>query len=345
MKALAQLLIPLLCGFSASGQISFRTTDVPRQIGQDYWQAYVDTSEKNVSQLLGVKGGPQRWDFSAPPIAGEAVQRMDIVAAGDGGHGSEFPQAAYAERVTRVADGCQTWSYFKVIAGGGRFYYGFHDACKSPQPDIVFDAPTIDLPEDLTFGQSWQREVDWTDTIDAGFIVLRVAIHFTNQSEVDAYGTVVLPGIGEVPALRVNEVNTYVTTDLDYGIPIETQVFRNYVWLVSGIGKAVHILSPPGASAPPENFATAKTVLRVFESSRTEIRCEPVKNLRIARKGQEVFLSWDKGTLASGYRIESCERLSGDAPWEVLAETTDNFRFDPVPRGEGSRFYRVSGCP
>lgn len=345
MKVLGWTFLCALLSVSLSAQITFRTTDLPRQVGVDSWRAHVDTAGKDVRSLLGAKGGPHRWDFSYPAAGGEDVHRMDVVARDDGDKGGDFPQAAYAERVTRAKDGCQNWSYHKVIPGGGRFYYGMRDDCKAPQPDVVFDAPTIDLPEDIAYGQSWQREVDWQDTIDAGFIVLTVAIHFTNETVVDAYGTVVLPEIGDVPALRLNEVNTYVTTDLTFGIPIDTQIFRNYVWLVPGIGKAVHIISEPKTTTPPEDFATAKTVLRVFESNRyPPIECQSVKNLQIRLKGREVFLSWDKDSAARRYRIDACEQVTGESSWQLLAELTDSYRFEAVLPDATSRFFRVLGC-
>ena len=344
MKALLLMLLSFPLCLTSLAQITFRSGDIPSQAGKDFWRAYADTSGRSVSQLLGHKGGPQRWDFSAPQASGEDIQRMDIVPRTDAGHGDDFSQAAYAERVTRASDGCQTWSYYQVITDTGRFYSGFYDACKSPQAGIVFDAPTLELPEDITFGRSWQREVDWQDTIDTGFGVLTVAIHFVNRSEVDAYGTVVLPGIGEVPALRVNEVNSYETTDLTFGFPIDNRVFRSFYWLVPGIGKAVHIISAPDSSAPPENLATAKSVLRVFESS-AFVKPRSVKDLRIAIKGKEVFLSWTKEAAAQAYEVHSTDAMNDAPVWSRLTTTTDTFFFAPLPVGSAAKFFCVLWVP
>ena len=83
---------------------------------------------------------------------------------------------------------------------------------------------------------------------------------------VDAYGTLVLPGIGEVPALRVNEEHTYDTQDTTLGLPLGKQYFRNYYWLVKGVGLAVNIISKADtASVPPDAFKTAATVSRVLK--------------------------------------------------------------------------------
>ena len=342
MKVWGQLLAGILGSVAALAQITFTPAQLPLDVGTAYTRAYLDSADKDVSQLVGAPGGPHRWDFAYPPTDQEVVQRLDSVAPGDGGHGTPFPPATYAERVTRESDRCQSWSYFQVIAGAGRFYYGFHDACKKPQADIVFETPTLELPAEVTYGQTWRREVDWPDVIDAGFIVLGVAIHFVNESHVDAFGTVVLPGLGELPALRVNEVNTYVTTDVTFGLPIDTQIFRNYYWLVPGLGKAVHIISPPATAVPPADFPKAKTVLRVFESNAVRPpERQPVRDLRISLKGQEAFLTWAAEPGATGYELEVASELSGSAGWTVVGTTTDRFWFDPVPRGARAKFYRV----
>lgn len=339
MKTAIQLLILRLLYLTAPAQITFHPTDIPQRIGVDSWRQYADTSDKNVNQLIGGKAGPQRWDFSYPQAAGEDVWQVKVVARTDGGHGGEFTQAEYAEHVTHVSDGCQTWDYFKVVPGSGRFHSGFHDHCKDPQPDIVFDAPSLELPAELTLGGTWRREINWKDKIDAGGIItLDVAVHFVSESSVDAYGTLILPGIGEVPALRVNELRTYEFTDLTLGIPLPTEMFRSYYWLVPGIGVAVQMVSGAHTSLPPENFETASTVLRVFESSQYPPGRLRAENVRIALKGAEVFLSWDKATGVAGYQIEATTQLKSGV-WAPLAQPSDNFYFDRVDTP--SKFYRV----
>jgi len=240
--------------------IVFSATDLLHEIGARQ-RAYYTTSAVNVATLLGEPGGPRRWDFSYPRQPVESIQRMDVVAPNDASHGVNYPNAAYAERLTNETTGARSWSYYRVATDQGRLYYGFYDAVANAEcPLKVFDAPTVDLPYRIQFGQSWSRTVDFADCIDAGFIVLDLAVHFISQAQVDAHGTLVLPGIGEVPALRVNEVNTYEITDLTLGLPIPTQHFRNYYWLVPGIGKAVHVISEGSATVPPPNLTTAKTV-------------------------------------------------------------------------------------
>jgi hypothetical protein len=68
-------------------------------------------------------------------------------------------------------------------------------------------------------------------------------------------------------------------------------------------------------------------------------------NLRVARKGNEVFLSWDKTSGAVEYHVRVADRIDGPAAWRLLARTADNFWFDPIDKSASGRFYRVLPGP
>lgn len=343
MKALGRMGMPFTFCCTLLAQIQFQTTDLPDRIGEDFWRAYVNVADQDIRPLLGTTGGPQTWDFSYAPTAQERVDRMEVVAPADGGQGGTFALATYAERVTREPDGCRTWSYYRPVPSIGRRYYGMQDACKTPETAIVFSRSTVDLPDVIEFGKTWSREVAWRDVIDAGPFVVEVDVNFNSQSKVDAFGMVMLPELGPVPALRVNEVNSYVVTELTFGIPLDEQVFRNYYWLVPGIGKAVHVISAPATTAPPELFPVAKTVLRVFETSRSVggPRRGPVENLRVNRGEDGPTLSWDIENGAAGYEIEWTSRLGPEVSWQVLTSTPTPFFSEDLSATVAMKFYRV----
>ena len=332
------LLILFLLRLSLSAQVVFRTSDVPGDPGRDAWKEWEDQSGKDPRPLTGTTGGPQRWDFSWPQAVGEVVRATSIVLPDDGGYGGSFPNAAYAERTTNESDGCQSWSYYKLVPGTGRAHYGFRDNCKSPQPEIVNAVPTVDLPEGISFGQSWQRQADWNDVLDIGIAVLDVTIYFTSQSQVDAYGTILLPGIGEVPALRLNELHSYRTWVPDLNLEIENHYFRNYFWLVPGIGIAAHVLSPASTSILPADFSSSAAISRVFQSNRYPQR-RPVQNLQIERVGNGMLLSWDPNPAAAGYDIEFALRLDNSS-WTPLAVSPGRTYVDTAITPP-SKFYRV----
>ena len=327
---------------SAQAQVTIAVTNLPSRVGVDYYRAYINTADVGISGLLGTPGGPRRWDFSPPQRPDEVVRRTDIVAVSDGGHGAGFGAAAYAERVTNEGNGRQDWSYYRLVTNVARRYYGFYDAVANPDcPAKTFT--TYDLPATVSYGQTWSRTVDFADCA-SGF---NLAVHFTSQATVDAWGTVVLPGIGEVPALRLNEMNTYDVTLVDFGIPLSTTTYRNYYWLVRGIGKAVHILSPgyTGTSAPAD-FATAKTFLRTFESNTARDYLTPltVSDLRLTRQGTWAVLDWRPEPNASGYRVETLGSLSS-TNWQLVTEPSVNTWSNLLSVTETQRFFRVFSKP
>lgn len=322
-----------------NAQIVFSVTNLPAQIG-DYHRAYVSTNNVNVSGLLGTSGGPRRWDFSQPQGLHEIIQRVDVVAPTDGGNGASFPQAAYAERVTSEADGTRSWSYYRIITNEGRAYYGFVDTNSNPDMPIkVFNSPTIDLPDPIQFGQTWNRKVDYQDFA----VFITFAVHFTAQASVDAYGTLVLPGIGEVPALRVNEVHEYDYIDLTLGFLNYTNYFRDYYWLVPGVGKAVEIISIPSTSGPPpENLTTAGNMSRVFEASGVQPAPYPVTALCIRLQNGQAMLDWNVETNAFGYQVQAVSNLDTNN-WRLVGEPATNAWSEPATNTE--RFFRVFAKP
>jgi hypothetical protein len=272
---------------------------------------------------------------------------MDVVPPSDGGQGSNFPEATYAERLTTEATGASSWSYYRIVANEGRRYYGAFDPVANPsKPITLFDAPTTDFPDRIGYGTNWSRTVDWMGLVDYGIFESEVAVHFTSQAEVDAYGTVVLPGLGEVPALRINEVNSYERTDVWLGWPLDTQCFRSYYWLVRGVGQAVHIISNAELAVPPANFTTAKYLLRVFAASKVTDgpALRPVAALRIRTRPGMAILDWLSETNRSGYRVESLDFL-GATNWQVLAEPVGNAWSNSLPSTPTQRFFRVFSKP
>jgi len=338
----------LVGGPDAAAQISFSSSDLPVALAA-FSKAYVTTNSVDVSRWISSKGGPQRWDLSQSASPEEEVRTLEIVATSDGGHGADFTAAAFAERTTYASSGGQSWSYYSIAPLQGRQYFGFYDPVSNPAgPEVVFDAPTTDLPAHITFNQTWHREVSFQNVIDLGFSEINVLVHFSCDAIVDGYGTVILPSLGEVPALRVNELHTYNFQDTTLGFPIGQQFIRNYYWLVKGIGQAVQIISSANnTSAPPDNFHTAATLFRVFQSSTFSTPAAPrtVKNLHIARKGDQIFLNWAPAASATSYQIEAADTLPSSPAWQALGQTTDTFSFQRFDHSIPTQFYRVLTVP
>lgn len=328
------LLLMAVCCCCARAQIAFSVSALQSQLG-DNSSAYI-SHDVALSNLVGQAGGPQRWDFSQAPAPGESIHRIDIVATDDGGHGASFSSAAYAERETGDTDGTEAWRYYSIGPGLGRTYYGFYqpvDLGLPVDPEIDFAVPTIDLPDSIQYGQSWKRSVDWVQFV-AG---LPLATHFTAEAVVDAYGTLVLPGIGEVPALRVNQLDSY---DVNLsGNPFGSQFNTNYYWLVQGIGIAAQVIFHVDELAVSGGSPHTNTVARVFE-----VRPWRAADLRIQRQSDAAVLNWRQETNTSGYRVEFIENLNS-TNWQWLAEPAGDTWSYSFSATQAQRYFRVSVKP
>jgi hypothetical protein len=194
---------------------------------------------------------------------------------------------------------------------------------------VIFQAPAVDIPGSIAFGTNWT--FSWV--ADVGY-----EIDLTANATVDAYGTMVLPQIGEVSALRVNQLSCeqrFIGVLL-----LQTSYFREYYWLVPGIGKAVHVISASGSSPPGLNFAPAQEVRRMFEASgiTNQPMFGPVASLRIRRQSTLAVLDWPRQTNASGYRVEALGNVA-DTNWQLLSQPATNSWSEALTTTQ--RFYRV----
>jgi hypothetical protein len=321
----------LLSAFAATAQIIFTPADLPRQFG-DNFSAYV-SHDVAVSNLIGNPGGLRRWDFSATRAVTEAIHRTDIVATSDGGHAGGFPDATYAEREFGADDGIQAWRYYSIPSGQGRLYHGFHQPADGASSDIVFNAPTTDVPAVVAFGDTWNRAVDWAQLV-LGF---PMQTHFTASAVVDAYGTLVLPNLGEVPALRVKQLDTY---ELTLGTtPLGSQFNTNFYWLVKDIGIAAQVIFHVDNLVIQTGEGHTNTVMRVFEA-----RPWRAAELQVWAQTNTVLLSWRAETNHSGYRVESLTDVAS-TNWQLAGEVATNVFAWPLPALTTQQFFRVSIKP
>jgi hypothetical protein len=372
MKPLLVVALFVALAWDSFAQVSIRTTDLPSSVGA-WRRAYSDTSGASVAARIGTTGGPQRWDFSQRAQTAETVYRIDIVGASDGTCASKSTAATYAERTTRENSGCSSWEYYSLEAGRGRVYYGMCDPCaNSAGRGVVFAAATLELP-DCTYRDAWERTVEWDDNLSTVLGDAEIAIRFTSQARVDAYGTVALPELGELPALRVNETNIYRTFLKDFGVQIDTQYFHNLYWLVPGIGRAVHIVSKASTDGPPALTSSPGNVLRVFDHS---LKSRPVTNLAIQVVGPKLLLTWDSAGVGARYVIArgvpgavtgsvgnrtqpivpfNQPGLLGSAlvgsnlalvrEWKPVLTNVQNFVLMDIPLDPFAAFYRVGALP
>lgn len=335
MRVSLTAVMVLLGYLDIPAQITISVTDLPHRAGQSS-SAWFRTNVPAIHSLLGDPGGPRRWDFSEPRRPEEAEQRLDVVAAEDAGRTTEFPEATYAERLTEVATDMTSWSYYHVDPAAGRSYYGFYTPIDQPADSLVsFDAPPpLDRPASITYGEHWS----WQATYGVEVLGFPVEALFRAGARADAYGTVVLPNLGELPALRVIETNV---TEFSFAQqPLGSVRNTNYYWMVRGIGAAVQIRFFGNNPQAPAALPFTNSMVRVFEASDVPDRLRSAQDVRLRLHNGDALLSWRGEANDSKYRVETRASLSSGG-WEVLTDTTTvswSERFHPEVR---TRFYRV----
>jgi len=242
----------------------------------DYYRSWSNDLNVSVSGLLGSAGGPQTWDFTTGPT--DEIKRFDYVPIDDGddpGAGfyaaDHFAAAGFSQRMTEEIGSDQAWMYLDQTAGVGRINYGYYwpDGNALTDDWSVFTPSILDFPDPLLWGDSWLLSTSYVfQMYDLGQ-VLDVRIDLTIDASVDAWGTVVLPSLGPVDALRVNTEQTsviYIWLESQW-LPIGTQYIRIYDWVGVNSDIAVEIGSVVSeTSMPPDGFTIASIFVRQFEN-------------------------------------------------------------------------------
>lgn len=328
---------------SAYSQIMFSANDVQNVVGQ-YCLCYYNTNV-DVPSLLGNSGGPQTWDFSQP--TNQLVLRWDVVDANDAQNVSgltnpayapywaDFSSATFAERFKETWATNEVWRFDSLSPNVGLFYYGtFTLATSSNSTGYVwlpFNTRANYLPDPVHFGQAWSWSVYLTNiTFANGTLFMSPALMtLTANDTVDAWGTVVLPGLGAAPALRVTEA--FNQTNNTFGF-ITVSSFTNYLWLVRGIGPAVQLNIGQTSGVNNE-------LIRVFAASPRS-----VAGLRAQRVGGSLRLDWNIATNRSGYQVQGLTELRL-TNWTTLATLTTNSWTTPFNPAQPPEFFRVLLLP
>jgi hypothetical protein len=317
---------------AARAQASLSAVDVYHAIGE-YDQSYF-RSNIDLSVFIG-NPGSNYWDFSQPRAANEVVARMDVVPVSDGGNGGAFTGATFALRYEGGANSETSWEYYSLDSTIGLVLYGTYEAAGyGSNPSIPIDPPTSVLPWLVQYGDSWTTAYAFNVT-DPLFGVIPVS--YTSTSTVDAYGTMVLPGIGPVSALRITEVEYYEEDIFGYEFP---QLDTNWTWLAPGIGFAAQAvnLGPDSYSSSAETYTNSFS--RVFLSP--PLAASPAAQLTL--QSNVAALSWCSATNASGYVVQTSTSLSL-AQWPMVAQMTNQSLSVPVAPGVSQQFFRVLAQP
>lgn len=358
VSLLSNFLLPCI----SWGQPIFSTNSLPCQFGQ--YNCCYFCSNINVSGLLtlttnitlGPPGsGPftniaQTWDLSAAEQPGDSILRTDIVPVTNGGYYSYFPSASYAEQDTFEPSNVLGWQYYgfgSVGSNTGRIYYGLDEPVEGASPEAVFTPSVIDIPATVQFNQTWSNSTYW---LTLYFEIIVVSNNLSYTATVDAYGTLYLPQIGSVPALRVHQVNSYALSELtDPPTLIDLNTNDYYYWLVPGLGVAAQVEVIGNNALYPTSLPYTNTLQRMYfanyftnsVSTNTTGSGTNSSNLQAQLQGGLFVLNWITMTNCTNYRVDFTGSLASS--WSALGFTSNTSWTDSM--GYSSGFYRVVGNP
>jgi hypothetical protein len=350
-------------GPMAQGQAPvIRSADMFNEAGL-YYRAYanhysslLNTGSYPVGNVMKAPGPDQFWDFSQGPT--ERVLRFDYLDPTGLSEAADFQLARIAEAKTVEGVGELEWIFFEQVPGVGRKVYGFYSEQFSPgMPSITFSQPIIDFPDTISYQATWQTSfttVSSFPSLDPELVEdFLLQTTWNSTFTADAWGVVLMPNLGLLDALRINEEQV-LSVAADFGDgwqPIQTDSIRSYYWLSPGRGIIAQITSIPGEAGvmPSLNFSSAAAFVRMFETNKQGgsggTDPQPVTDLRVTVSNGRVLVQWSKAANAARYRLEYSSNGMTAESWQELGSTSENFLFDNAGFGQALRFYRVVSLP
>ena len=341
----------------AAGQITITTKDMFTKEGQ-YYKMYSNfvghfseapQEEVDVFDYIGEAGEDQVWDFREGP-EDELIQ-FDYVKPSAIDTDVVFEGATLVERATYDSTGKQKSLFVDLKAGVGRYVYGFHDESIDEQnPAIPFSGRLLDFPAVIQYDDEWKASTSYEYVTRSELLDFDspTKIVYESEMKVDAYGIIMLPGLGFHDCLRINEVVKNVAFVKIPGVIDDwqeaiTQFTRNYYWLSKDMGIVAQISSSPESVPPADEFSVAGALWRQFENNhgKSTETAQPVEGLELSLDPNKnrILLSWKKAENTVEYLVQYSDTLAADS-WRELKKTTGNFVLDDIS-SEKHRFYRI----
>lgn len=323
---------------AASAQVTVPARDtVPPPDAERLFAKNATGTTVDVAGRLGTTGGPQAWDFREGPTDSEWLYRyLDIT---DDPFYIDYP-GAETEELTLEDGIAQDSRVLRVRENVGAELLGYYAPVNSPgDPYVVLDQPIVEVPDPLVLGAEWSGTANFVNVLVLGGMVIPVNVTLTQEAVADAYGTVLLPGIGEVDALRVNQMVRFLSEVPGIGV-IQDVYSRSFLWYAPRFGLVSMVTAASAEAIPPTDFTAADSVLRLTEA----VGFWPgsgdpfIADATITFLEGAVLLSWDGGPEGTVFRVETL--TDPETGWELLVETTETEIIDPFDEG-GRRFYRI----
>jgi hypothetical protein len=329
-------LCAVLCLTTDAGraQVSLSASDVYSVMGEyslSYFRSNID-----LTPIIG-QPGSNTWDFSQPQAANDVVARMDVVPISDSGDETDFAGATFAWRYMGGAIQGTSWEYYSLDATNGLVFYGtYYPVGYGALPAVPATPPIAVLSPSIAFGASWSSEYEFA-VQDPLFGTVTALYQATTV--VDAYGTLKLPGLSPLSALRMATSENYYEQDPFFGTWDLFQQDTNWQWLASGVGYAAQAVS----YAPNLYSTSAQPYTNSFSREFTDPVNSLLASVSISVKNRVVNLSWGTSTKVTGYLLDKSTNLSAGI-WLPVAQTASNYWQEPSLDVQ-QEFYRVRPQP
>ena len=203
IKCLCSLLLCLPGWYSDSalGQITANARDTVPPAGALRIFHTNGSDVPNAAQWIGQEGGPQTWDFRNAP--GTFENRYFYAATdADNPEHALYPGAQIIELLSQDGAPANDKTFLRFQEGIGKETIGFSTQEGGAQSDSPFASPLLEFPEHFSLGERWDDGATFPLSLTVLTVVVEAEVKVEQAVEVDAWGTVILPGLGEVDALR-----------------------------------------------------------------------------------------------------------------------------------------------
>jgi hypothetical protein len=206
-----------MIALASQGQITITYTQVPHTPGNQF-QYYVLPAD-SVLVDIGQLGGPQTWDFSGGDTSTVSTDTYLDPAQSP----PEYSRANVVIQTDQLnLFGLGEPGNLYCWLGPPRFILGAATTSYQGTPlGMTFTPYISQYPLPLTMGRTWSNQVNVDQIYNISGTEYRIELHATLNSQVDAWGTMVVP-LGSYGALRTR-------TDVTYDLTVYIRIF--FVWI------------------------------------------------------------------------------------------------------------------
>ncbi len=229
MKKIVAILLFLPLSIYAQIQITESDISAIFAVGNSA-QLFLDTTTTTID--IGTPGGGNNWDFSGlNPVSGLQIT-LTMEDPAQTPYAGDFPGAEYAQHIN-ATDGnatAENYNYLKLDAN----LLTLGSASTVDTLPLFVSKDTNNPPETfavlpLTFNTNWTNNFVRTTVVELnGIPIITINTTVNADVNVDAYGTMTLPGGITVEALRIRTDQTELSDQGDYTRMISYQfIARN----------------------------------------------------------------------------------------------------------------------